>query len=66
MKKFLRPFSRAHAQADLSFRCVHRSFNWFCHAAAHLSLVCFNNSFTEILFIIQIFFIPIIGQEDGI
>ena len=27
------------AQADLSLRWAHRSFGWFCHAAAHLYFV---------------------------
>ena len=28
----------AGAQADLSLRWAHRSFCWFCHAAAHIAL----------------------------
>ena len=27
---------RTDAQADLSLRCLHRSFCWFCHAQAHV------------------------------
>ena len=26
-------------QADLSLRCAHRSFRWFCHEAAHLQRI---------------------------
>ena len=29
--------------ADLSLFWGHRSFCWFCHAAAHLSIICFSS-----------------------
>ena len=32
---FLHTDNRDSDQADLSLRWVHRSFCWFCHAAAH-------------------------------
>ena len=36
----------ADAQSDLSLHWVHRSFCWFCHAAAHMGMSCLEGYLT--------------------
>ena len=44
------PSDWADAQADLSLCCAHRSFCWFCRAAAHFCFNIFNHYSTNVCF----------------